>query len=345
MVRKKAGIPGSIYRNKNRYWWKVALPGEGLPKSRPLKPRGARFATGDYNVAVEVAREMWQQALFRARRIDDSDDSVAGLVQAYLRHCRDYYRQSNDAERIRQGLTCLIGLYSHLAAEDFGPRHLKAVRQVLIDKGLARNTINKYIGMIRRMFDWAVEEERIPASVAYGLRCVSSLRRGRSLADILHIAGENGEVTNHRLATLRAMLGGFGNPPVLSPSATSNVLRRHHDAIAFALAQLPTVVSARGVNTATTRAVVARAYYSVDHTLLKDFCRQLTTGIVTSVDEGVIVLLRQHLQANRGGSYSQRVQRYGKVERVLSAWLKGENPSRLYPASGEQFPLPEEVAA
>ena len=167
----------------------------------------------------------------------------------------------------------------------------------------------------------------------------------RSMADILNIAGENGDVGHHRLAALRAMLGGFGNPPLLSSSETSEALRRHHDAIEFALAQLPTVVSARGVNTATTRAVVARSYYSVDHTTLKDFCRKLTTGIVTSADEGMVVLLRQHLQENRGSSYSQRMQRYGKVQRALSAWLKGENPTRLYPASGEQFPLPEEVRA
>jgi len=169
--------------------------------------------------------------------------------------------------------------------------------------------------------------------------------KSRSLADILNIAGENGDVSKNDLATLRAMLGGFSNPPILSPAEASETLRRHHDAIAFAVANLPTVTSARGVNTAITRAVVARAYYSVDRAMLKDFCRKLTTGIVTSGDEGIIVLLRQHLQENRGGSYSQRVQRYGKVQRVLAAWLKGENPSRIYPASSEQFPLPEEVKA
>ncbi|MCC5828943.1 MAG: hypothetical protein JJU36_05800 [Phycisphaeraceae bacterium] len=167
----------------------------------------------------------------------------------------------------------------------------------------------------------------------------------RSMADILNIAGENGEVSKNDLATLRAMLGGFSNPPILSPSEASEAMRRHHDAIEFTVANLPTVTSARGVNTAITRAVIARAFYSVDRAMLKDFCRKLTTGIVTCGDEGVVVLLRQHLQENRGGSYSQRVQRYGKVERVLAAWLKGENPSRIYPASVELFPLPEEVEA
>ena len=167
----------------------------------------------------------------------------------------------------------------------------------------------------------------------------------RSTADILNIAGTNGDVTNHRLATLRAMLAGFGEPPALSPSEASQALCRHQEAIAFALANLPAVIAARRVNTAITRAVIARAYYAIDPEVLTDFCRMLTTGIVTSDDESVIVLLRQHLHGQRGSSFHERVQRYGKVQRALAAWLKGENPSRLYPASRELFPLPEEVEA
>jgi len=192
-------------------------------------------------------------------------------------------------------------------------------------------------GISVEMFVWRDVEPQSMMAIDSG--------KSRSLADILNIAGENGDVSKNDLATLRAMLGGFSNPPILSPSEASEAMRRHHDAIAFAVANLPTVTSARGVNTAITRAVVARAYYSVDRAMLKDFCRKLTTGIVTSGDEGIVVLLRQHLQENRGGSYSLRVQRYGKVQRVLGAWLKGENPSRIYPASVEMFPLPEEVKA
>jgi len=192
-------------------------------------------------------------------------------------------------------------------------------------------------GISVEMFVWRDVEPQSMMAIDSG--------KARSLADILNIAGENGDVSKNDLATLRAMLGGFSNPPILSPSEASEAMRRHHNAIAFAVASLPTVTSARGVNTAITRAVVARAYYSVDRAMLKDFCRKLTTGIVTSGDEGIVVLLRQHLQENRGGSYSLRVQRYGKVQRVLGAWLKGENPSRIYPASVEMFPLPEEVKA
>ena len=192
-------------------------------------------------------------------------------------------------------------------------------------------------GISVEMFVWRGVEPEAMMTIDCG--------KTRSMADILNIAGENGEINSHHLATLRAMLGGFGNPPILSPSETSKALRKHQDAIEFAIKHLPTVTSARGVNTATTRAVVARAYYSVDHTMLASFCRKLTTGIVSSDEEGILVLLRQHLQENRGSSFSHRVQRYGKAQRVLAVWIKGENPSRIYPASAEQFPLPEEAKA
>ncbi len=34
-------VPGTVYLNKNRYWWKVKLPGEPKIKARPLRPVGA----------------------------------------------------------------------------------------------------------------------------------------------------------------------------------------------------------------------------------------------------------------------------------------------------------------
>ena len=61
-------LPGSIYLNKNRYWWKVQLPGEIKAKARPLRPIGSKFATTDYNVAFEVAKAMLEKHLFETNQ-------------------------------------------------------------------------------------------------------------------------------------------------------------------------------------------------------------------------------------------------------------------------------------
>jgi hypothetical protein len=52
-------VPGTIYLNKNRYWYKVQLPGQAKPAARPLVPHGSKYATTDYAVAVELANNIY----------------------------------------------------------------------------------------------------------------------------------------------------------------------------------------------------------------------------------------------------------------------------------------------
>ena len=69
--KRSTDLPGTIYLNKNRYWWKVQLPGEAKAKSRPLRSLGSKYATTDYGAAVEVASNIWQEAIYR--QTDDSN--------------------------------------------------------------------------------------------------------------------------------------------------------------------------------------------------------------------------------------------------------------------------------
>ena len=61
-------------------------------------------------------------------------------------------------------------LYGSTLAKDFSPKALKAVRQSMIDSGLARKTINQRIGRIIHVFKWAVSEEMVPPSVYQALK-------------------------------------------------------------------------------------------------------------------------------------------------------------------------------
>lgn len=225
-------------------------------------------------------------------------------------------------------------------------RDIAEGRWMLTHVGIAFSTTGALIDGQHRL--WAIIEADTPAELLVWQNVdpksmmVIDCGKSRSMADILNIAGENEDVNRDQVAVLRAMLGGFSCPPNLSPSETSEMLRCHGEAIRFAMDNLPHITAASGVNTAITRAVIARAYYTVETLSLEKFCRMLTTGVVTSEDESVIVLLRQQLLAARTNSSLHRIQRYGKVERTLLAWLRGENPSRIYSASTELFPLPEE---
>lgn len=65
MARKsyKVTLPGSIYQRNKRWRWRVRLPGENRVKVRALKPKGSRFATGDFEEAQEIALAMWESAI------------------------------------------------------------------------------------------------------------------------------------------------------------------------------------------------------------------------------------------------------------------------------------------
>ena len=85
----KSKLPGTIYLNKNRYWWKVQLPGEEKIKARPLKPIGSKFATTDINVAVEIAKNLYETAIYNAGSqgqdaFNQPIDTIAALSKAYL---------------------------------------------------------------------------------------------------------------------------------------------------------------------------------------------------------------------------------------------------------------------
>ena len=166
--------------------------------------------------------------------------------------------------------------------------------------------------------------------------------KSRSTVDILRLAGRCGNVTGPQISTLRALLAGYGKGPTMTCSEAAEAYDRHRDAISFALDHLPVCLRAKGVPTATTRGVIARGWYSANRAKLAAFCEMIISGVVTDPNAGVIVLLRQYLMDNRGGSYELRRERYGKTQRALRAYLRGESITRLYSAGREYFPLPEE---
>lgn len=117
---------------------------------------------------------------------DPQSITVAEVLAAYLRFAKGYYRKG-DKTTGEYGLmvdACRFvkPLYSRTVAVDFGPLALKAVRQSMIDAGLKRNTVNRHVGRVCRIFRWAAAEQLIPVSVPQGLAMLAGLRRGRTEA-------------------------------------------------------------------------------------------------------------------------------------------------------------------
>jgi len=81
----------------------------------------------------------------------------------------------------------------------------------MVEEGLSRSTVNKYVSSVKTMFKWAVERELVPPSVLVGLQALPGLKRGRTIAPeaprVLPVAAEDLEKTlRHLSPVIRAMV-------------------------------------------------------------------------------------------------------------------------------------------
>lgn len=178
-------LKGSLYCRKGRWWWKTKLPGGDKITYHPLRPKGAKFATKDRTIAEKVATQIWENAVFKSSLPTNNVTDVASLVKMYLEYSRHYYKGADgkltrEPENIQYAVRPLVRFYGTLSVEDFGPLKLKELRQQTVELGWCRNVINQRVGIIKRMFKWAVSEELLPDSVYSSLTRVEGLRRGRS---------------------------------------------------------------------------------------------------------------------------------------------------------------------
>ena len=121
---------------------------------------------------------------------DDSnlpvDLTVNELFLAYWRHAQSYYRKdgkpTSEQGLIKLAVRHLVELYGRKPASAIGPLALKTVRQRMVDNDISLNVVNKYVGIIKRMFKWGSENELLAPGVYHGMQSVSNLRPGRSMA-------------------------------------------------------------------------------------------------------------------------------------------------------------------
>lgn len=218
---------------------------------------------------------------------------------------------------------------------------IKAGRWRLTHQGIAFGSNRVLLDGQHRLWAIALSGESVPVMVSVNIP-PDSLEAidvsMRSVADILTLDGTVGKVTKRLLSTLRGMF--LKNWSRRSPGEERDLLVRHFDAVHFAD---EAISSARmpGVATAIIRGVLARAWYSADLERLRQFAHAMQT----CSNEGPVGLLIQHLIRNRGGAHGQgqRLDTYRRTERALSAFLNGEQLTRLYASENELFPLPEEA--
>jgi len=257
-------------------------------------------------------------------------DVTPAIAEAWLTQCNSHNRKLVDAH------------VEQLAGE------MKAGRWRLTHQGIAFSTNRVLLDGQHRLWAVALSEMTVPMRVFFNepagsIGTIDAIR-ARSNDEIITLAGGLGVVTRGELATLRAMLTGLGTYNRMAPGEEAERLRLHRSAVEFAHTVLP-AARFRGVATAVTRGVLARAYYSSSLGRLQHFADVLQTGIASEEEDHPIALLLKFLieTSHRRRGRPEVRERYGKTERALSAYINGEQLGKLYATTAELFPLPEEV--
>jgi integrase len=117
---------------------------------------------------------------------------VCELVEQWLHYCETgddgeggYQKRGELTSEIyaqRAAMNCLLAAYAATPVDEFGPEQLRAVRKGIIERGLARKTINGYQTRIVQMFGWGVGRQMVPANVWDTLKQVGRLQKGKTPA-------------------------------------------------------------------------------------------------------------------------------------------------------------------
>lgn len=148
---------------------------------------GRRHYLGQYD--TPESRERYHRFIAeweaggRSLPVEADDITVVEVANEFLKWARGYYvmggKPTAEPRNIALALRPLKKLYGRSPASKFGPRALKAVRTRMVESDWSRKHINRQIGIIKRMFKWAVAEEMVPPSLYHSLQAVMGLKRGR----------------------------------------------------------------------------------------------------------------------------------------------------------------------
>jgi integrase len=122
-------------------------------------------------------------------------ETMLPLIDAYMAEARQYYRQvdafaagpepqyseTGEADNMEFSLRVLKDLFAELHPQNFTPQDLEKCQKEMIERNLARTTINARINRIRRFFKWLTRKGHVRGMLE-DLKAVAPIQRGRTAA-------------------------------------------------------------------------------------------------------------------------------------------------------------------
>lgn len=190
-------LPGTLWNNRGRYNWKVRLPGTPARKNYPLRRTNMDVALAvsergfedrqTKSLAESIAWRMWENASRSTLVAHDTCMTLEETCAAFLAWGATYYRRS-DGTPTGELLNCEIALrvlrsrFGNRPIDDTTYDDVLRVREELLEAGHNRTTINQRIGIIKRLFAWALENRHCAATTKSEVWAITALKKNRSIA-------------------------------------------------------------------------------------------------------------------------------------------------------------------
>ncbi len=107
---------------------------------------------------------------------------VGQIIARFTAHARTYYAASRELANITWALRPVAERFGELPCDQFGPRKLREVRDLMVERGGSRYGANKVAAMTKRAFNWAASEELCSPTIPMALKTLAAIRQGRTKA-------------------------------------------------------------------------------------------------------------------------------------------------------------------
>ncbi|MDA7873614.1 site-specific integrase [Rhodopirellula sp.] len=153
---------------------------------------GVRFYLGEYETRKSIAKyhRLVTEYLENGLQTPDSDPHLADdpvrisdLTAEYQEYVRTIHHGKSEPIRSADKLCELLCKHhGKEPADEFGPRKLAAIRLLFIDTGNKRNTVNRKIREVVRIFKFGVSMELVEPATWQKLTALESLKANQSAA-------------------------------------------------------------------------------------------------------------------------------------------------------------------
>ena len=184
-TRRRAALPGTLWESHGAWHWRVASPGEKARKDYVLRMpyTGERIpaSASTRSLAESAAWRLWEGWTRQADAgVEAPAFTVNDVIDKWAAHAETYYSGgSKEAADSVRGMRLFRKMFGKRPVETITHPDMIEYRSALAEQGYVRTTVNKYLGFVKRMFAWALDECLVSAQAKAEATAISPLKRGR----------------------------------------------------------------------------------------------------------------------------------------------------------------------